>query len=179
MEDALLIREMQQGNRTVFAELVERYKKRIYGFAFKLEQEHHAAEDLAQETFLRAYANLDKFRGAGSFLSWLFAIAVNCYRSEKRKRQLRIVNIESEELLQIPEKEESHHDAGSEDWQAMAKMAIDRLPKKQKLVLVLRAFENLSYQEISEIMGISTESVKANLSYARQTLRNELQEKLL
>ncbi len=176
MEDHVLVQQFQQGKHDVFEILVERYKKRLYAFAFKLVQNHHDAEDLSQETFLRAYTSLDQFRGEGSFISWLFTITVNTYRSLKRKKSFKIVDMEVEEVMQVPTKENDVTHNFSNELQALTKTAIEKLPPKQKLILILRTFEQLSYQEIAQITGISQESVKANLSYARQNLRNQLQE---
>lgn len=176
MEDWLLIQQFQEGNRIAFDVLVDRYKHRLYSFAFKLIRDHHEAEDISQETFIRAYHGLNQFRGEGNFLSWLFSIAVNYYRSLKRKRRLKLeANVKLEKIAKM---DEENVDIFTEEAKLLAKSAIDRLPQKQKLVLILRTYEELSYQEIAQVIGISKESVKANLSYARQALRNELQEVL-
>ncbi len=174
MEDKAIILHFQQGHGQSFNLLVNKYKKRVYFFALKLLQNHEDAEDLTQETFIRAYKGLMKFRGDSSFLNWLFCITANGYRSFKRKRQLRVAG--DIDLNTLPQQilhkiDDNLHSAETEQ---LLHQAISRLPKKQKLVLVLRTFEELGYQEIADVVGISINSVKANLSYARQALRKEL-----
>ena len=177
MEDRQIVAQFVQGNHAVFDKLVQRYKKRIYFFALKLTHNHQDAEDLSQEVFLRAYRGLSNLRQEGSLYSWLLVIAANCYRSLKRKLQPTIVACEQIEQM-TPVETRVEASLATVEIQEKLRQAIGELPRKQQLTLVLRTYEQLSYQQISQVLGISLDAVKANLSYARQNLRQQLREQL-
>ncbi|WP_372368458.1 RNA polymerase sigma factor [Candidatus Uabimicrobium sp. HlEnr_7] len=167
MNDTQLILQFKQGNTRVFNAIVERHKKRIYFFALKLSQDHQKAEDISQETFLRAYNKLHTLKEESSFVPWLYRIASNYYRSIIRRPMLKVVSDVDLNSLAIDRQEEDDN-----EMEKAMKCAIAQLPKKQKVALVLRCFEGLSYKEISQIMGISNSAAKAHVSYARNKLRD-------
>ena len=171
MNDTQLILKFKQGDTSAFNTIVERHKKRIYFFALKLVQDHQAAEDISQETFLRAYNKLHSLKQESSFVPWLYKIASNYYRSIIRRPKLKVVSDIDIGLLsaESQELEEENQD------QKMMKQAIATLPKKQRVALVLRCFEGLSYAEISQAMNISVSSAKAHVSYARNKLRDSME----
>lgn len=174
MNDEELLKQFHKGNKKVFDLLVELYKKRIYFFALKLTNCHQDAEDISQDVFIKAYKNFDNFHGKCRILSWLFTITVNHYISQKKRRHLKIVqNIDMENLPKVT-KESSENIVMNKELQALIKKHIDKLPQKQRFVLILRTYEGLKYGEISTILGISKDSVRANLSYARENLRKSL-----
>ena len=168
MNDTQLISRFKEGDTAAFNAIVERHKKRIYFFALKLSQDHQEAEDISQETFIRAYNKLHALKNESSFIPWLYKIAGNYYRSIIRRPKLKVVTDIDLSCLSVEEEEKVEDD---ETKKAM-KRAIASLPKKQKIALVLRCFEGLSYAEISQAMNVSVSSAKAHVSYARNKLRD-------
>ncbi len=175
MQDKEIIFAFQRGDKTAFDFLLEKYKKRVYFFARKLVHDHQEAEDLSQETFLKAYRNLSKFRGESSLLTWLFKICINHNHSYLRKRKLLFDR--NKNLERLAQKSKSSLDLlASREMGDTIREKVQKLPKKQRLSLILRVWEEMSYQEISIVLGISLDSVKVNLFYARKTLRKECEE---
>lgn len=130
------------------------------------------AEELAQETFLRAVVGWLAFRGECSVASWLFRIARNTYLSYLRRP--RAVRIDTDEFLAIPDGGAAHdpvqrHDSG--ERLGVIQLALAQLPEKQRSILLLRDDEGLAYAEIAEVQGISLAAVKVNLFRARNAFR--------
>ena len=144
---------------------IERYLTRMCGST-------DLAEELAQETFLRAVVGWLGFRGECSVASWLFRIARNTYLSYLRRP--RAVRIDTDEFLAIPDSGTSHdpvqrHSSGEQ--RGVIQLALAQLPEKQRSVLLLRDDEGLAYAEIAEVLGISLAAVKVNLFRARNAFR--------
>jgi RNA polymerase sigma-70 factor, ECF subfamily len=166
-EECLLIHSAQQGDRQAFAVLVERYWDRVYRWLYHLTHHRHAAEDLAQEALLKAFANLKRFRAGSNFRAWLFRIAynsfVNQWRGPDRARQLFPENVPA-------------HDSGPmeqlmsrETLQLLAR-AVGRLPADYRGAFLLRVEEGLSFHQIGEVLGIKEETARWRVFKARQKL---------
>ncbi|BBM85616.1 RNA polymerase sigma factor [Candidatus Uabimicrobium amorphum] len=167
MNDTQLISRFKEGDTAAFNAIVERHKKRIYFFALKLSQDHQEAEDISQETFIRAYNKLHALKNESCFIPWLYKIAGNYYRSIIRRPKLKVVTDIDLSSLSVEEEQ-----VEEDETKKAMKRAIASLPKKQKIALVLRCFEGLSYAEISQAMNVSVSSAKAHVSYARNKLRD-------
>lgn len=144
---------------------IERYLTRLCGSA-------DLAEELAQETFLRAVVGWVTFRGDCSVATWLFRIARNTYLSHLRRP--RPTRIDTDEFLSIPDATAQHdpvrqHDSGVK--RGMIQLALGQLPEKQRSILLLRDDEGLTYAEIAEVLDISMAAVKVNLFRARHAFR--------
>lgn len=169
-----------------FEEVIERYYDKVLNLAFRLMGDREEAHDLAQEVFIHAFQAYDRFRGESEVFTWLYRITVNLaknrYKQLQREREHRW-----EILEEIDEEEEETEPFEWEDTklspetlleqkelaEAIQK-AIDELPEDQRVTLVLRDIEGLSYQEIARIQGCSVEAVKSRLFRARSTLRKKL-----
>ena len=169
-----------------FEEVVERYYDKVLNLAFRLMGDREEAHDLAQEVFIHAFQAYDRFRGEAEVFTWLYRITVNLaknrYKQLQREREHRW-----EILEEMDEEEEETEPFEWEDTklspetlleqkelaEAIQK-AIDELPEDQRVTLVLRDIEGLSYQEIARIQGCSVEAVKSRLFRARSTLRKKL-----
>ncbi|HLN29068.1 MAG TPA: RNA polymerase sigma factor [Gemmataceae bacterium] len=170
-EEQLLICRAQGGDRQAFAVLVERHWDRLYRWLYHLTHDRHTAEDLTQESLLKAFANLARFRTPNNFHAWLFRIAYNCFvnqwRSPTRARQ------PFPENLQAPGEGPVEQVLSREALQMLAR-AVGRLPADFRAAFLLRVDEQLSFQEIAEVLGIREETARWRFFKARQKLMNVL-----
>jgi RNA polymerase sigma-70 factor (ECF subfamily) len=166
-QENLLIQSAQKGDREAFAALVERYWDRLYRWLFHLTHNRHTAEDLAQEAFLKAFANLARFRSGSNFHAWLFRIGynsfVNHWRGEERARQAFPHH--------VPHAQDSPVDRVlTQETMQMLARAVGRLPADYRAALILRAEQGLSFHAIAEILGIKEETARWRVFKARQKL---------
>ncbi len=165
-EEHRLVRTAQQGDRDAFAALVERYWDRLYRWLYHLTRDRHAAEDLAQETFLKALAGLDKFRAGTNFGAWLFRIAHNNFANQyraNRKREPLPAN------LPAPERGPAEQVSSQEALQGLGR-ALNRLPTDFRAALLLRVDEELSFRQIAEVLDLTEETARWRVFKARQKL---------
>jgi RNA polymerase sigma-70 factor (ECF subfamily) len=159
-------------------ELVRRYGRVVYGYSLSLTREPAEAEDLAQETLLKALRGWRSFEGRSTVASWLYRIAANSWKNRLRARSsrktLRFLSLDGE-VLSEPENAASalsSPESEAESWERsrLVAEALARLPKEERIVLELRELEGLSYEEIAEVQGLPLGTVKSRLSRARSTL---------
>ncbi|MEJ6951112.1 RNA polymerase sigma factor [Natronospora cellulosivora (SeqCode)] len=175
LSDIELVKKFKQGDDHAFEILVEKYQHKVYNTTFRILGNHQDALDIAQESFIRVYKNLNKFKGNSSFSTWLFRISTNLCRDELRKRQRGFTECDIEENdYEIKEKNNPENISLKKEFNDELQEQISTLPLEQKTVLVLREFQGLSYKEIANILNISMGTVKSRLSRARQTLRDSL-----
>ena len=178
LTDVELVQEVRQGNRQAFTELMRRYQQRVYWTARRIVGSHEDADDIAQETFVKAFLALGDFRGDSSFFTWLYRIAVNLSLNAARKQQFLGYLRQSEMVARLlPSEKDPSHELEQQEMQSMLQQAIKELPEKQREVFVMRYFDELPYQEISAILKTSVGGLKANYFHAvrkiREYLRNE------
>jgi RNA polymerase sigma-70 factor (ECF subfamily) len=174
MTDEALVRRFLDGEEAAFDELVERHRCRIYGLVCRMAGTGEA-EDLAQDVFVAAYRSLRGFRGEAAFGTWLHRIAIHtCSHHLRRKRP---------ESLELDEREPDHRRDGDplaramqRELQGMVRQAIDELPYKLKVVIVLRDMHGLSYEEIAGVVGCPIGTVRSRLHYATQRLATQLRQ---
>jgi RNA polymerase sigma-70 factor (ECF subfamily) len=179
LTDLQLIEEVRNGKRRAFTELMRRYQQRVYWAARRIVGTHEDADDIAQETFVKAYTALGDFRGDSSFFTWLYRIAINLSLNAVRKRQLVTYLRENEIINRIfPSSEDPSRDVEFKETQSRLQEAISRLPEKQRAVFVMRYFDELSYEEISEVMKTSVGGLKANYFHALRKVREYLNDEI-
>lgn len=166
-----------------FSELVNRYREPIYGLALHITGDAEEARDLAQQSFVKAYLALQRFRPGAKFSSWLYTIAMNLCRSHLRKQKHRPISIDSfPEPDLLPSDEaviESPADVhGRADLRRMVLSAVNSLPTKYRVVVVLRHLNDMSYKEIAETLKLPVTTVEHRLRTARDMLRQRLGEDL-
>lgn len=179
--DPLILR-CQAGEREAFTELVKCYQNRLYSFIFRLLRHREEAEDAMQEVFLRVYRSLPSYRPESSFTSWLYRIASNYCMDLLRKRRQKVVSLfyktieeDEERVMEIPDDSRDPETLFDDtELQQTVQKAIDNLPPKYRLVMLLRHQEGLSYQEITEITGLPEGTIKAQIFRARRLLREHL-----
>ncbi|HUX08224.1 MAG TPA: sigma-70 family RNA polymerase sigma factor [Acidobacteriota bacterium] len=165
-----------RGDDEAFEQLVLRYQKPILGLILRMCGDPGEAPDIAQRVFLKAYTKLQTFRRRSSFKTWLYSIAMNLCRNElrRRKRWGYPQQIEETSVGVDPAVEDGL--IGNERRQLLAD-GVELLPPMQKAVLVLRIYQELSFQEIGRTLGISENSAKVNFHYAVRRLREKLKER--
>ena len=172
MDEKTLIESLQQGDEKSFELLVRLHHRAAYHMAYRYMKDHSGADDVVQESFLKAYRYIGSFRQDSSFKSWLLKIvrntALNVLRSKHYKKT---VNMEDDMLGSA-----QGDFTGVERGQTLAilKEAIKELPPRQKLALELRIFEDMSFKEVSEVMECPFDTAKANFRHALMNLRKIL-----
>lgn len=177
--DEQLVRKSQSDDERAFGELVSRYESKVYSLALKMLRNPEDAEDVLQDTFLRAYRGIKSFKGNSTFSTWIYRITANSALMRLRKRQLPTVSIDDADEREAP--------INIADWapgpveqmlnqetQAAMTEAIDALPPEFRQVFVLRDIEELSNAEVAEILDLSVAAVKSRLHRARLKVRNRL-----
>ncbi|HWG47726.1 MAG TPA: sigma-70 family RNA polymerase sigma factor [Gemmataceae bacterium] len=161
----------QQGDRPAFAALVESYWDRLYRWLYHLTHDQHTAEDLAQETFLKAFAGLKKFQAGTNFAAWLFRIAHNNFANQCRTaaRQREPLPDDLTDSRRGPLEEA----VSAEALQNVAR-AIQRLPADFRAALLLRLEEGLSFRQIAEVLDLTEETARWRVFKARQKLMSIL-----
>jgi RNA polymerase sigma-70 factor, ECF subfamily len=155
-------------------QLLQEWAPRVYRYALRLCGDAHTAEDLTQETMLRAWRNRQKLREQGAGRVWLFRIATNLWHDQLRRRRSAVARAEPlpDSVLGADLSAESIV-SGHEDLRR-ALDALSGLPPRQREALYLSACESMSANEIAQVTGVTREAVKANLSLARKKMREWL-----
>jgi RNA polymerase sigma-70 factor, ECF subfamily len=178
--DQEVVTRVVGGDAAAFGLLVERYQDRLANAVTRLVGSTEDARDVLQDTFIKAYENLEGFRGGSSLYTWLFRIAVNTSLSHRRKRKW------------VPMSSSGAEDANAgEGWadpsapgpaeplearevEAQVQRALDALDEEHRTVVVLRDIQHCDYREIAEILGVPPGTVKSRLHRARLMLRDKL-----
>ncbi len=181
-EDAVLVRKAQQGDMDAYESLVRRYQQRVYAVCRRLTGAHQSADDLAQETFIKAYFALARFDAQWPLYPWLRKIAVNSglnyLKSRGRERPLEDGSAGGRRMPSAPKGDDPAEQMERAEFQAKLDGAVESLPADQKSVFVLRFHESLSYEEISETLGLPLGTVMSRLNRARQKLKELLADSL-
>jgi RNA polymerase sigma-70 factor (ECF subfamily) len=168
VDDGTLIRGTLAGRTHDFEVLVERYQKMIQAFASRLLLDRDEADDATQATFLRAYAELGRFRGEASFKTWLHQIALNECRTRRRpRRSARLVPLDEVPEAALPATSAPNPGSGLE-------RLVARLPPRQRAVVTLRIASDLAFRDIAQVEGISENAAKVSYHHAISRLRRWL-----
>ncbi|MGI8737258.1 MAG: hypothetical protein DLM53_08515 [Candidatus Eremiobacter antarcticus] len=170
-EDVVLMTSVAQGDGEAFAELVKRYTRMLYNVAYRYNAS--AAEDLVQETFLRAFQHARTFSGRSKVSSWLYRICVNVcltYQSRSGAPMMDIDDVNEAELL-IREDERPEVMAQRGETFRHLEEGLRGLPSQQRMVFILRELQGLSYGEISDALGMNEQAARTNLCRAKRRLQ--------
>src|SRR5271157_2155747 len=182
-----LVRRARHGDLTAYDELVKRYRERIYATIYHMTANHEDANDLAQESFIKAFQALKSFKGGSSFYTWLYRIAVNKtinFLKQRKNRQhmsLNDIDFNAEhdpDLVALISDKTPRREAGLTELQEKLNAALLKLSEPHRLVVVLHDVQGQSHEEIAKIMDCNIGTVRSRLFYARQQLQAYLTEYL-
>jgi RNA polymerase sigma-70 factor, ECF subfamily len=174
-DDAALVIASKAGNQEAFALLVQRHQRRVFNLVYRMLQQYEEANEVTQETFLAAWQGLPSFRGDARFSTWLHRIAYNCAlkQIEQRNRDTALQMAIQAEAIDTDER------VGAEleihDRQALVREHISTLPAKYRVVLVLRHLQDMTYEEMAEILTMPIGTIKTHLFRARNLLKERLE----
>jgi len=169
-QDLLLVQRMASGDRTALAWLVRRYQKQVWSVAFRCSRQRDDADDLTQEAFVRLWQFAPRFQPTGSVLSWLFRVVTNlCLDNQRKRRRVRPL-----EHAGTPEAESTEDPLARDERQVRIRAAVQELPERQRLALMLHRFEGQSYRQIAQTTGWSESAVESLVFRAYETLRRRL-----
>jgi len=178
--DQIIIDQIIQGNTQVFAELVERYKDLVFTLALRMMKNREEAEEVSQDTFIKTYKSLNKFKGDSKFSTWIYRVAYNTcldrLKSNKRKQQTVEINEYTEHQVKTLDDALSLMEA-QERKQAIQD-CLQLLPSDDCALLTLYYFEEKSLEEIAKVVNITANNVKVKLFRSRKKLTTILRAKL-
>ncbi|HKW96285.1 MAG TPA: sigma-70 family RNA polymerase sigma factor [Bryobacteraceae bacterium] len=180
--DAVAVAQVRAGNSDAFRVLVERHSHSVFRLAFRMTSNEQDAEDLVQETFLRAYKQIARFDGRASFGTWLYRIAANCsldlIRSRRRRQEQQSpVDAEGFEMTAAAAAADPTPDrlAFSGEVQQMLRPALERLSPMERAAFVLRHYEGMCIEDIGAALGVHAGAAKHSVFRAVQKLRRALE----
>lgn len=175
LTDEDCVKLAQRGDGKAFSALVARYQDRIYRFLIRLTRSQDDALDLTQDTFLRAYQHIGRWRPDALFRTWLFRIARNI-AFDRLRRDKRVEFVELEDDVELPDTA-AEPDAVLETAQRyrLLEAALERLPPDHREILLLREIEEMSYDEIALVLELNPGTVKSRLARARTALLAQVQ----
>ncbi len=177
MDEKELALRAKNGDKEAFEMLVRRYQKGLYNYIYRLTGERELAVDFTQEAFLRAYTSMKKYNPSYHFSTWLWRIAHNLVVDHFRKGKLNTVSLQMGEEGEEVEYDVESNERGpfenqlNRERKRIIMQALEKLPPTLKELIILRHFNELSYQEISEVTGMPFHEVKSKLYRAREKLR--------
>lgn len=179
-EDIGIIVEVLKGNTDAYERIIDKYGKRVYGFVYRLLSNEHSAQDITQETFIRAYEKLKAFNLGKNFPAWLFAIAKNISFNYIKKNKRTALYTFSEDIDSFDEDNFSSDSNNPEQllhkkqYTGQIISVIEGMPEKYRVLIYLKYVDELSYREISQKLGIPIDTVESRLYYARQYIIKKL-----
>ena len=185
VDDLALVRRAQRGDLEAFDQLIQRYQERIYAAIYHMTAHHEDANDLAQETFIKAYRALPSFKGDATFFTWLYRIAVNKTLNFLRQRKNRVhlslndldAQVENDpDLVALVSDKTPRRDLNLAELQEKLNKAMLKLSDTHRMVVTLHDIQGLPHEEIARIMDCNEGTVRSRLFYARQQLQAYLSE---
>ena len=187
VSDADLVRASQGGDTKAFDQLVSRYRTRVFGMIYNMVHSEQDAWDLAQDSFLKAWRSIGRFRGQSSFYTWIYRIVMNVTIDWLRKKQVKGSGAEFNDEVQLREIDPASQTVPKADTLPHQRMvhgeireridqAISQLSPEHRAVILMKEIEEMQYHEIAEALGCSIGTVMSRLFYARKKLQNMLRD---
>src|SRR5665213_4363702 len=186
-EESELVRRTRRGDLQAYDDLVKRYQERIYATIYHMTSNHEDANDLAQESFIKAFQALKSFKGGSTFYTWLYRIAVNKtinflkQRKNRTHMSLNDVDFNAEndpDLVALVSEKTPRRDLSLSELQEKLNAAMQKLSEHHRMVVTLHDVQGLSHEEIGKIMDCNIGTVRSRLFYARQQLQGYLSDYL-
>jgi RNA polymerase sigma-70 factor (ECF subfamily) len=176
-DDGELIEKAKKGDEHAFELLVKKYQKGIYRLTYRMTNDHFTADELALETFVRAYKALPRFKKGANFFNWIYTIGMRLSLNYLKKEK-RMVDGDPEVMNAMAQRDRHNDDmldrVIAKETASKIREAIERLPEKLRMVLLLRIDEEMSYSEIAEALKVPTGTVMSRLNRAREQLKQSL-----
>lgn len=181
--DQDLVRRVQRGDKSAFDLLVIKYQHRIVHLVNRYVKDPSEAQDVAQDSFIKAYRALADFRGDSAFYTWLYRIAINTAKNYLLARNRRFIDYELEiddaehveNALQLRNLDTPENLLMNEQIMKVIQTAIEKLPEEMRIAITLREFEGMSYEEIAEAMDCPIGTVRSRIFRAREAIDEKLQ----
>ena len=179
-DDLYHIEAVKKGNVQAFSFLVEKYQKMVYTLALKLMKKPEEAEEMAQDTFIKAFHKIDSYEGKSKFSTWLYSITYNACISELRKRKIEFKSLDDRQISDQDEQRmhDYYRENRKEDQEKYLALAMEKLPEDDQVLVTLYYYENQSMDEISVITGLTVSNIKIKIHRARKRMQVFLYEML-
>lgn len=175
MTDKEILDLYKSGQRELaFKEIVDSYSERLYWHVRRFLCSHEDTDDLLQEIFIKIWTSLPTFRGESQLYTWIYRIATNESLNFLQKQKIRAALRFEDITARLDEKIDEDTGVSGDEAQKALMKAMSRLPSKQKTVFIMRWFDDLSYEDISEILGTSVGALKASYHFAQEKIRAEI-----
>ena len=175
MDDIHLIERIISGDTHSFSEIVDKYKDRVFGMACRFTGEYSQAQDVAQEIFIRVFENLDKYNGKSKLSTWIYRISYNiCIDWSRKNKRLKAIGQKGINTLRIDRSMDVEGSFLEKEERTALKEALYSLKEKYRSVLILHYFQDMSYEEMGEVMNLTVKTVETRLYRARKMLRCKL-----
>ena len=182
-EDRLLVERTKKGDFEAYDQLIRRYQERVYGLTYHMTSNHEDANDLTQETFIKAFRSLDTFKGDSSFYTWIYRIAVNktlnFFKQRKNKVHMSLNDLDfnaehNPDLVALISEKTPSRALKLNELQEKLNEAMLKLSEDHRAVVVMHDVQGLSHEEIANVVGCNVGTVRSRLFYARQQLQGFL-----
>ena len=181
-KDLVLVRRLKRGDYKAFDLLLLKYQSRVVGLALKFVKDLQIAEDIAQESFLKAYKSINSFREESAFYTWIYRITVNTSKnyltSKSRKKELSESDInrleDSEDIFDIPGGSSPEEILSANNLREVIMESLTNLPEDIRSAISLREFEGLTYEEISEVLNCPIGTVRSRIFRGREIMQERI-----
>ena len=178
--DQQLIERVKAGDKKAFDLLVKKYQHKIIALIGRYVYDFHEAQDVAQETFIKAYRALPKFRGDSAFYTWLYRIAINTAKNHLVSRGRRPTDVDVDDAQffegdnQLKDIATPENELYKDELDLVIKRTLNKLPEDLRMALTLREFEGMSYDEIARVMDCPVGTVRSRIFRARESIDKEI-----
>ena len=173
--EIIMLMSQSQTSEKGLRAMMDIYQSRLYWHIRRLIVQHDVAQDVLQDTFIKAYQNFAQFKNDSKLYTWLYRIATNeALQQLAKMKKMQKADEDAEQQLQKLVADNVEHDA--EEIQILLQKAIQKLPEKQKLVFNIRYYDELPFEEISKILDMSVSTCKTNYHYAKEKIENYIKE---
>jgi RNA polymerase sigma-70 factor (ECF subfamily) len=178
--DQQLVQRVKAGDKRAFDLLVKKYQHKIIALISRYVYDHHEAQDVAQEAFIKAYRALPKFRGDSAFYTWLYRIAINTAKNHLVARARKPTNVDVDDAQffegdnQLKDIATPENELYKDELDLVIKRTLSKLPEDLRMALTLREFDGMSYEEIAGVMDCPVGTVRSRIFRAREAIDKEV-----